>query len=215
MINVNTIYQTALRLANKSQTGGYFSPMEFNLYAPLVQKEIVSEVFQLLGINRTATNILGDVTKTANISLLNHRPVNTPTDYLDFIALRALFYEDDKWKEYEADYIDHTELGNRMRSKIDEIENTYPVVVKDVTGLKVYPKTVNLASLTYVYDFADPVWASTGEPPVYDPENSIDFVLSEMWTDIVLYKMCLLFGITVKDANLQQASVREILKNGK
>ena len=43
-VNVNTVYQTVLALANKEQRG-YITPQEFNLFARLAQQEIFEQYF--------------------------------------------------------------------------------------------------------------------------------------------------------------------------
>ena len=44
MVNVNTVYQTVLSLADKDQ-GGYITPQEFNLFANHAQNEIFEQYF--------------------------------------------------------------------------------------------------------------------------------------------------------------------------
>jgi hypothetical protein len=44
MVNVNTVYQTVLALADKDQ-GGYITPQEFNLFAKHAQNEIFEQYF--------------------------------------------------------------------------------------------------------------------------------------------------------------------------
>ena len=44
MVNVDTVYQKVLALANKEQRG-YITPQEFNLFADQAQKEILDQYF--------------------------------------------------------------------------------------------------------------------------------------------------------------------------
>ena len=44
MVNVNTVYQTVLALANKEQRG-YITPQEFNLFANQAQMSIFEQYF--------------------------------------------------------------------------------------------------------------------------------------------------------------------------
>ena len=44
MIQVDSVYQRVLALANKEQRG-YITPQEFNLYANHAQKEIYEHIF--------------------------------------------------------------------------------------------------------------------------------------------------------------------------
>ena len=43
-VNVNTVYQTVLALANKEQRG-YITPQEFNLFAKQAQMQIFEQYF--------------------------------------------------------------------------------------------------------------------------------------------------------------------------
>ena len=44
MVNVDTVYQRVLALANKEQRG-YITPQEFNLLADKAQKDIINNYF--------------------------------------------------------------------------------------------------------------------------------------------------------------------------
>ena len=44
MINIDTVYQKVLAIANKEQRG-YLTPQEFNLFADHAQKEIFEQYF--------------------------------------------------------------------------------------------------------------------------------------------------------------------------
>ena len=44
MVNIDTVYQKVLMIANKEQRG-YITPQEFNLFADHVQKEIFEQYF--------------------------------------------------------------------------------------------------------------------------------------------------------------------------
>ena len=43
-VNINTVYQTVLALANKEQRG-YITPQEFNLFARQAQMQIFEQYF--------------------------------------------------------------------------------------------------------------------------------------------------------------------------
>ena len=51
MINVDTVYQKVLALANKEQRG-YITPQEFNLFAQQSQMEIIDQYFYDLNHHR-------------------------------------------------------------------------------------------------------------------------------------------------------------------
>ena len=49
MVNIDTVYQTVLALANKEQRG-YITPQEFNLFADKAQNEIFNNYFHKIKI---------------------------------------------------------------------------------------------------------------------------------------------------------------------
>ena len=56
MVNIDTVYQRVLILANKEQRG-YITPQEFNLYANQAQMEIFEQYFYDLDqFSRTPSN---------------------------------------------------------------------------------------------------------------------------------------------------------------
>jgi hypothetical protein len=209
-INVNQVYLTVSDIASKNQSGGYLSDEEASNFMALTQREIINEIYQLMDVNRSATALIAPAIKISNCSVSNSY-ITTPSDYTQLITFYGKYY-DDRWVKKESEYLNQTEIGERLRSQIDEPTLDYPVVVEDNSGLKVYPNSIGFGEIVYIYDYPDPVYATTGDPPVYDPLNSVDFVLDELFFDIVVYRVCLLFGISVKDANLQQTTVRSILK---
>lgn len=212
-ININKALLTVQDLASKNQTGGYLSPDEYNNFAALVQDEIINEVFQLLDFNRTSTNILSDVVKVKPVSVVNGH-LESPDDLKQLITAYAKYYDDKnkRWIYREVETLNQTELGSRLNSQIEIPDNDYPVIVKNTEGYKIYPSGISYVELVYVYDYPQPEYVTTGTPPVYDPVNSVDFMISDMFFDLVVYRLCMAFGISVKDANLQQASVKNIIK---
>ena len=57
MVNVNTVYQKVLALANKEQRG-YITPQEFNLLANQAQLEIFEQYFN--DMNNYASRVPGN-----------------------------------------------------------------------------------------------------------------------------------------------------------
>ena len=50
MVNVDTVYQKVLALANKEQRG-YITPQEFDLFADKAQLEIINDYFHRMKIS--------------------------------------------------------------------------------------------------------------------------------------------------------------------
>lgn len=212
VIQVDKVLNTVQNIASKNQTGGYLSPKEASNFMALAQMEVINEMYQFLDANRSASMLIGGAIKEAEVAVLDGY-IETPDDYRGVITFYSQWYGGgQRKKEFEAELLNHTEIGERFRSQIDYPSPDYPVIVKDEKGIKVYPKHVSKGRLVYIYEFEDPVYATTGTPPTYDPITSVQFVISDLFFDLIVYKVCLLFGISVKDENLQQTTVRSVLK---
>ena len=115
MINIDTVYQKVLALANKEQRG-YITPQEFNLYADHAQKEIFEQYFYDLNqFNRVAGNqtIHSDMRDIleGKISAFEFWAVNPNTDLAnDFgdINLETNFPDLYKLIEVRVNYDDGT-----------------------------------------------------------------------------------------------------------
>ena len=55
MVNIDTVYQTVLALANKEQRG-YITPQEFNLFAHQAQMDIYENYFYDLNKSKRLTS---------------------------------------------------------------------------------------------------------------------------------------------------------------
>tara|TARA_R100001594_G_scaffold86378_1_gene120836 strand:- start:466 stop:1230 length:765 start_codon:yes stop_codon:yes gene_type:complete len=115
MVNIDTVYQKVLALANKEQRG-YITPQEFNLYADHAQKEIFEQYFYDLNqFNRVAGNqtIHSDMRDIleGKISAFEFWAVNPNTDLAnDFgdINLETNFPDLYKLIEVRVNYNDGT-----------------------------------------------------------------------------------------------------------
>jgi hypothetical protein len=75
------------------------------------------------------------------------------------------------------------------------------------TIFKVYPQTIGTVNLTYIREPVTPVWAFTiaNNEQVYDSGNSVDFELPYQFKDDLIWNICSLLGVTVRQADLVQA----------
>lgn len=213
---INEVYQSVQDFANKDQSGGYLKASRFNRYAVYAQKEIINELAQLAGFNQRVISLSRDVLKTATINVVNGL-ASTPSDYLIYHDANSLFYDNDekKFKEYSVDYVDKSERGERLRSKIVPPEVNYPIATEDTTsGLLIEPKEVSRIKLTYFYLPTDPEWVGDdSDPPVFDPDASTDFVLDSKFVNVLTYKILRYFGIEIMEGFLLQATTDEVVNS--
>lgn len=202
--SVKDVYNSLMALARKNQSGGYVSPTQFNNMARVVQDEMINGAVSALDANRTASAILSSVTKRTPVAFADGKtPV--PSDYRRIITLFGKS-RDGKWISNEAETVGLTELGERLRNTIDAPTANYPVVCELPGFLEIHPENIRVGELVYVYDYPDPVYAVTGDPPVFDPAASVDFVVDATFVDRLVYGLCVAFGISVRDPLMIEAT---------
>jgi len=212
---INEVYNDVQRIANVQQAGGYITPTRYNEAAVFTQIEIINELAQLAGLNQRVISLSKNVLKTQTINVVDGIAA-TPSDYLIYHDSNSLFYDNDekKFKEYPVDYLDSSERGERLRSKIVPPEVDYPIATETTSGLRIEPSEVSRIKLTYFHLPEDPEWVSDGStPPVFDPSASTDFVLDEQFHNILVYKILTQFSIEVREPFLLQATTRNLVNN--
>ena len=113
------------------------------------------------------------------------------------------------------EYIGKSELGSRLRSKIIPPTTTYPIITEDELGFRVDPESVSLVDLIYILQPSDPEWVAVDPnvvPPVFDPNASTDFVLTDKFSNILVNYVATMFGIELDDQLLIQATVQNLVK---
>lgn len=211
---IDEVYKTCLQFANVSQVGGYLSPSNFNISCALSQIQIINELSEIADYNQRVISLSSDVLKTADVNVIDGN-TNLPDDYFIYLDANALFYDGDKerFEEYPLDYIGKSERGERLRSKIVDPQNDYPIVTESVGGLKVEPKEVNRIRLTYFTNPTTPEWVGTNTvPPVFDPNASTDFTLGDKFKNILVYKILSYFSIEIREPYLLQATTKNLVQ---
>ena len=207
---INQVYEGVLGLSNKEQVGGYLRPTRFSTYCAMAQYDVIDELYALSGINKNAMTLLSDVVESVSVPVVQG-VVSLPDDYYKYVDANALFFSSEGEQVYPVDYISNSERGERQRSKIVRPDNEYPVATETRGAINILPKTVSRIELIYVVDPPEPVFSTTGVPPVFDPNTSVDFTLSIRFKNILIRKVCQYFGLEVRDAMLIQATVENMV----
>lgn len=209
---INEVYNDVLLFSNKSQIGGFIGVNDFNSYADFAQMDIMDELHDMLDYNMRSSILLSDILKTANVSVING-VVQTPTDYYKYADSNALFSENGEIQPYPVDFISKSERGERKRSKIVDPTTDYPIATEGFSGLLIDPTNVTLLELTYIFRPVKPIWAGTATvPPVFDPNTSTDFVLSDKFKTILTYKICSYFSVEIRDGELNAATTKQLIQ---
>lgn len=233
-VNIDTVYQRVLAIANKEQRG-YLTPQEFNLYANQAQMDIFEQYFyDLNAFSRLPGN---DYTYSDQVDILQEkidiferfRQAVTYVSGNDFTLpnhyrIGELFYK------YKGGYI---EIEKINQNEVHHIENspltapspTRPVYVRSQggasngeTAIKVFP--VSIVDNVYCNYIANPVsvnWAyvinATNGKALYNSNLARHFELHDSEETELVIKILELAGITLKDPQVYQVAATEEAQN--
>ena len=169
-VNINTVYNTVLAIANKEQRG-YIAPSEFNLYAQQVQREIFEAYFYddaHFSLNRKGMAATGtsDIKKniqekidifsrTSNLTFSD----NTYALPSDLYRLGAVYYTSTNGVQ-QVPMIPHDQLHYTLSSPLTQPTATFPKFTRSGNNITVYPITLETGvSAHYVKTPDVPRWA--------------------------------------------------------
>ena len=192
MVNIDTVYQRVLLLANKEQRG-YITPEEFNSFAEQAQLEIVESYW---GKKIQSSQIppvsdeYGDAAKVA-MERLNYFNVhgapatfdttnNTYPYPADFYSLGMVNVASRNFPVM-ADEVTQRDLSYINLSPLTAPTAKQPVFIREEHGIIIYPKSYNngveiessnAITFDYIRKPIQPIWAFMDDPtgePVYFP----------------------------------------------
>jgi hypothetical protein len=229
-VNVDTVYQTVLALANKEQRG-YITPQEFNLFANQAQMSIFEQYFydmsQFLRIPGNDTSYADMVNiLEEKISLFE----NTNAVVVGGTILPSDLYklQQVQWKEfgygnlnqtYQAEHVDRkTYIEMRQVSLIKPTDKKL-VYIRDKQGISVFGKDQKTTSVTcdYIVKPINPNWTYfvVDEKALVNTDPFAgykDFELHKSEQTELVTRILTLAGITLKDSNLYQIASNETSK---
>ena len=218
-VNIDTVYQKVLAIANKEQRG-YITPQDFNLFADFAQRDIFEQYFY-------------------DINQFNRVPSNS-TEYSDMLTLleekiaifkniKLLIFQSPYYQKPqelyrvgsletgfgEIEQINHKEYLNIKLSPLAKPTLKRAVYIDMPQGFRVYPTFTNNVQCHYIRKPKKAVWGYNiiGDNALYDATNSIDFELHPSEETSLVIKILALAGIAIKDPTLYQAAQLEDQKN--
>ena len=214
MVNIDTVYQRVLALANKEQRG-YITPQEFNLLANQAQMEIFEQYFYDESIQ---DNYLKNSTEMSNIDEnldekisifkrqigLTISSSGTTTLSNSTYRLGSVFQSDSM---LEIEQVTHEELMYLFQSPLTQPTVDFPVFVRTADKtIRIYPMT-NMGSNITANVIVKPRKAVWGYVVVmgkalYDLGTSVDFQLHESDETELVYKILSLAGIVIAKPGL-------------
>ena len=222
MINVDTVYQTVLALANKEQRG-YITPQEFNLHANHAQMQIFEQYFYDLNqFKRTPGNnsnyadisdLIEDkiqIFKKGEDSITNGSSLSGLGD--NFYRLSSVTYG-----AKVVERIKYEEFTKINQSPLTKPTSSRPVYwVKD--GNIYFSPNLGTFSARWIAKPIPPNWTYVvvNEKPLHNPNPSAgaqDFQLHPSEQNELVIKILQLSGVTIKDYNLIQVAAQEEIKS--
>jgi hypothetical protein len=229
MVNVDTVYQRVLAIANKEQRG-YITPQEYNLFANQAQMAIFNQyIHDIKNITPEIGNSfeyadpidllhekLAPFASTEDSTSITNGLVVLPTnDYLGTVqyVTTSKTIEVTEIKKNEAIYINASPLAAP--------DSTRPVYVREnETQIRLYPSNLtttaseircNILRAPTVRHGLNAVWgyAVVGENALYNVGDSRDFMLHASEEGLLVIKILELAGISLQDPGLIQAATQE------
>tara|TARA_R100001594_G_scaffold147471_1_gene200502 strand:- start:2691 stop:3434 length:744 start_codon:yes stop_codon:yes gene_type:complete len=241
MVNIDTVYQTVLAIANKEQRG-YIPPREFDLFAEQVQLEIFDQYFYDYDMFRRAPgtdNEYADKLTNLNekITLFEQRniEVDIHNQFGDIrlaeqlpdlyrIGQIKVQYASQPSRERYAEYMEHHELERYEQSSLTKARKNKPmyILTRGATTmpqrLKIYPYPKDSGDkvyVTYLKRPEKPHWGYVvvNEKPLYNASTSTHFWLHISEQSELIYRILQLAGISIQRPLLTQSAT--MLKQAK
>ena len=231
MVNVDTVYQKVLALANKEQRG-YVTPQEFNLLADKAQLELVNNYFHAMKMayikpkNQTEsydqTEMLRD-----KLSFIRQQETDlTTTDStgglystLDLPTNSYLVNTIVADDSIEIVEVDRHNLINIINNPLTKPTASRPVYVRQTSELnnavstisiQIYPMLSSaIISIDHLIRPSIPKWGYVvvNEKPLYNANTSNHFSLHPSEEEPLVTKILQLIGIIIEKPDLQQAAL--------
>ena len=225
MVNIDTVYQRVLALANKEQRG-YITPQEFNLFANQAQMDIFEQYFYDLNQFR---RVPGNNTMYADpVDILEEKieifhksqtltDATTPSNVFDTNNLASEIYRlmQVRYSNSKVEKLTHDKITMAINSPLTAPTLTRPAYYLKDSRIIVSPSSINSIDVNYIKKPAKVEWSgySLSGSELYDSTNSVDFELHPSEETKLVIKILGLSGITLKDPSLYQIAGAEDNKN--
>ena len=232
-VNVDTVYQRVLAIANKEQRG-YITPQEFNLLANQAQMEIFEQYFYDLDQFRAKPG--NDTTYSDMIDLIEEKidifeKYRIPIQLQDSSVENGLYLLPDGYyrmgelyylcngRYLEIEKIPQNEIHHIINSPLTEPTINRPVYVRAtaLTGdndrfVQLYPTTINSGVVcNYISRPSTVEWSYTTvlDEALYNANNSTDFELHMSEETNLVVKILELAGIIIKQQDVYSIANQE------
>ena len=229
-VNVDTVYQRVLTLANKEQRG-YITPQEFNLLANQAQMDIFEQYFydinqfgRLPGNNTEYSDMLNileekisEFESSKDISYNEtHGFYNISGNIGKLYRIGSIIYNHNG-EDVICEQVNNKDISVINKSPLLKPESRRPVYVLKKGRAYIYPDIIkDTITVNYIREPEKVVWTynPTVTTPLYDPfqPGAQDFELHPSEETDLVNKILILVGISMKN-DLYQIGTREDIKD--
>ena len=219
-ISVDTVYQRIQSILNK-ENRGYLTPQEFNLFANQAQLEIFEQYF--FDLNQYERLPKKDTEYSNLVKTINERISNFKTSARLSFTLPYFSMPSDMHKLGTVIYnsttpveeIDQKNLLEYTLSPLTAPSTTNPVYIQNIKtsdsvwSITVYPSTIqSLITATYIRKPVDVSWAyqTVVGNALYDSTNSTNFELHNSEESVLVIKILLYAGLSMKEGDIVQVA---------
>ena len=228
-VNIDTVYQRVLAMANKEQRG-YITPQEFNLHANQAQMNIFEQYFydthQFQATQKGNSSEYSDmidllsekITPFEKYKIAISMSGNTGTLATDLYRLGTVFYAVGGTTDVEVERVEKNDFTYIENSPIATPTTKRPIYVRhSATTIKTFPSSTITSNVTHNY-VAKPTkceWAYVvvNEKALYNANETVDFELHASEEESLVINILELSGITINKPGLVQVAANMEAKN--
>jgi len=218
MVNIDTVYQRVLAIANKEQRG-YITPLEFNLLANQAQLDIFEQYFYELNQAKrqpSETTTLSDMVELINHKLMDFTTIQNVTggtNYPVSYRIGKIFFDD-----REAKLIKTNELRDILDSTFHSAGlEKYPVYMESTDlgeDIKVFSNTGQVTTnvtceVVNVPNTVEWGYDVIAEKALYNAGRSTNFTHHESEESSLVMRILELSGVILQDQGVIQFGDRE------
>jgi hypothetical protein len=233
MVNIDTVYQRVLAIANKEQRG-YITPQEFNLFANQAQLDIFEQYFydvnqfsRVHGNETETSDMLDLINEKLDIFEVKNVTVNNGTDLpTDIYRLGSVFLDlPGRTPPQEVERVNEKDWAYMQNSPLMQPKNSRPIYVPDGNGLiRVFGhltstgRTQQRTNNVFCNYIRRPERVEWGYVVVngaaqYNGGAATHFELHPSEETNLVLKILQLSGLVMKDVGLYQVAAQEEIKD--
>tara|TARA_R110002020_G_scaffold469823_1_gene695151 strand:+ start:52 stop:768 length:717 start_codon:yes stop_codon:yes gene_type:complete len=230
-VNVNTVYQRVLTIANKEQRG-YITPQEFNILANQAQMDLFEQYFydinqfgRVRGHEEKHNDPVSIIKEKISLFEVYETTLGTYTSNHHVLPTDLYRLSNVKLSGVVADNVNIKDFNNILDVPLLRPHANRPIYIKTNSGLKVYTNATDLSAsqvtststvtCDYIKTPTDAVFGfnTVAGKAVYNSSTSTNFDMHESEEVNLVNRVLVLAGILMKDPTLPSLAAQEEVKD--